>query len=145
MTQLRPATKGGLGVVVTFVAYSLLPAALRDIEVLNWIVTITPGAAAFYVGARARRRPVLLATLMAVVAGITVSLINYFDWLAGGLTDFPGVRGTSIVVQLQLITAVPLALLGGCLGRILVNRKRRCVSLDPEVRRTDDPSRGRKS
>jgi len=121
--MLRPTVTSAVIVISAYVAYALLPASIRNSETLGWLMTLPPGVAGLYVASHAPRHRILLAFLMAPLAAATVSVVNFLYWQGGGLTDFPGVRGAAIVAQLQLVTAVPFALLGGVLGRLLAKRR----------------------
>lgn len=107
----------GVGlVVVCFSVYAFLGESARASDVVEVLVAITPGGAAFATAWIAPRRKFLLGLTMVPMAALAAAIINGIDILLGGRTDFPGLRGELGIVEIFLLTSAIPSLVGSGVG-----------------------------
>jgi hypothetical protein len=114
-----------IGFVILFVSYGAWMISLQMghfSDALVLLLWCSPAISSFASAYFAPHKKVVMGASMAAPAALLAGVVNYVYEALGHAVDFPGYRGTMILVVIALVWSAILCTLGGIAGNFLAQK-----------------------
>jgi len=118
-----------IGAIVVAVISSLTLWTMESLQsaFLVYLSWASPAIGSFITAITAKSKKLTFAMLLAVPSAFIFGIENYIWQLLGKGSDFPGLKGFTTLVSIELISGIILCGIGGSLGYFITRHKVKTV------------------